>query len=87
MKKKFLKGVTATVVVALVGYGVSRSVNNSNTELNDLVLANVEALAFYESGGKNTGPGEVVDCKGLGTGNKKVCLSTNTNPCSETECF
>lgn len=49
MKKKFLKGVTATVVVALVGYGVSRSVNNSSTELSDLTLANIEALADGES--------------------------------------
>ncbi|CEN36774.1 NVEALA domain-containing protein [Capnocytophaga cynodegmi] len=49
MRLKFLKGVIATVAVALfVGYGVSRSVNNSSTEFDELTLANVEALADGE---------------------------------------
>ena len=49
MKFKFLKGVIATVAVALfIGYGVSRSVNNNSTEFDELTLANVEALADGE---------------------------------------
>ncbi|MFJ1489976.1 NVEALA domain-containing protein [Capnocytophaga canis] len=49
MKRKVLKGIIATAVVALVtGYGISRSVNNSSTELSDLTLANLEALAQGE---------------------------------------
>lgn len=85
MKKKFLKGVTATVVVALVGYGVSRSVNNSSTELSDLTLANIEALADNESGGGSgvqTGPGEV-HSSGLFGRKVKFCLCENSNPCRE----
>ncbi|WP_392419547.1 hypothetical protein ACF3OE_07660 [Capnocytophaga canis] len=43
MKRKVLRGVIATAVVALVaGYGISRSVNNSNATLSDLALANLE---------------------------------------------
>ncbi|ATA75393.1 NVEALA domain-containing protein [Capnocytophaga canis] len=49
---KFLKGVIATAVVALVaGYGISRGVNNSNAALSDLTLANLEALADEEGCG------------------------------------
>ncbi|CEN36761.1 NVEALA domain-containing protein [Capnocytophaga cynodegmi] len=51
MKKNFLKGVIATAVVALVaGYGINKSMSNSGTELSDLSLTNVEALAQDESG-------------------------------------
>ena len=56
MKNKFLKGVIAIAVVALVaGYGISRSVNNRNAALSDLTLANLEALAQNESDGGETG--------------------------------
>lgn len=48
------------MVVALVtSYGISRSVNNSNTELSDLTLANLEALADGESGGTKTIPCQI----------------------------
>lgn len=50
MKFKFLKGLVASAVVALIGYGVSKSVNNSNAELSELALANIEALAQSEGG-------------------------------------
>ncbi|MFJ1489980.1 NVEALA domain-containing protein [Capnocytophaga canis] len=47
-----LKRRDCTAVVALVtSYGISRSVNNSNTELSDLTLANLEALADEEGCG------------------------------------
>ncbi len=36
------------IVAVLVGYGVRKSVNNSSTELSELTLANVEALANGE---------------------------------------
>lgn len=50
MKLNFLKGSIATVVVVLlVGYGISRSVNDSNTRLNDLTIQNMEALANSET--------------------------------------
>ena len=49
MSFNFFRGLIATVVVALmVGYGVSRSMNNSNAELSNLAFANVEALADGE---------------------------------------
>ncbi|CEN44044.1 NVEALA domain-containing protein [Capnocytophaga canis] len=49
---KFLKGVIAIAVVALVAdYGISRSVNNRNAELSDLTLANLEALTDEEGCG------------------------------------
>ncbi len=52
MKRKTLKGVVATMIVALLaGYGISKSVNNSSTELSELTLANVEALAIGEGAG------------------------------------
>jgi len=39
------------------------------------------------SSGLNTGPVKIVDCKWWFTGDKKVCMSENTNNCTETECF
>lgn len=44
-----MKGLIATAVVALIGYGVSKSVNNSNTELGESTLSNIEALASGET--------------------------------------
>lgn len=35
-----------------MAYGVSKSMNNSNTELSELTLANIEALAQCEGGGE-----------------------------------
>ena len=49
MSFNFFRGLIATAVVALlVGYGVSRSVNNSSAEFDELTLANIEALAEGE---------------------------------------
>lgn len=51
MKRNFLKGVITTAVLALLaGYGINKSLNNGSTELDELTLANVEALAQDESG-------------------------------------
>ena len=47
MKKKLLSGVFALALLVTAGYGVNKSMK-SDANLSDLVLANVEALAFYE---------------------------------------
>ena len=44
MKKKILSGVFALALLATAGFGVNKSMNG-NADLNDLALANVEALA------------------------------------------
>lgn len=48
MIKKSFVIVTTVLVSAFVTYGISKSMKNSNTELSELTLANVEALAQYE---------------------------------------
>ncbi|SIS49813.1 hypothetical protein [Belliella pelovolcani] len=53
------------------------------------------SISFSSSGqatvdpgaGLNTGPAKIVDCAWWFTGNKKVCMSENTNPCTESDCF
>lgn len=68
MRRKFLKGVLAIVFVALlVGYGISRSVNNSDAELSKLTLANIEALAYSEYSG---GSGNILN---IFESNRCVC--------------
>lgn len=47
MKKKIISSVFALALLATAGWGVNKSMN-SNANLSDLALANVEALAFYE---------------------------------------
>ncbi|WP_019541471.1 NVEALA domain-containing protein [Proteiniphilum acetatigenes] len=49
MKKKILSGIFALALLAATGYGVNQSVN-SNANLSDLALNNVEALANGEVG-------------------------------------
>jgi len=48
MKKRILSGVFALALMATVGYGVNKSMNN-DANLSDLALANVEALAQGET--------------------------------------
>ena len=50
MKKKILSGVFALALLATAGFGVHKSMK-SDTDLSDLALNNVEALANGESGG------------------------------------
>ncbi|MDR1372734.1 MAG: NVEALA domain-containing protein [Dysgonamonadaceae bacterium] len=73
-------------VLGVAGYNVNLALN-ADRNSDEVSLANNEALAHGENSPSNTGPGEVVDCAGWGTGSKKVCLSTNSNPCTETGCF
>ena len=54
--------------------------------MSDLAMANVEALARDESTSGDTGPGEIVDCAGWGTGDRKECMSQNAFPCTPTDC-
>ncbi|MCH7413534.1 hypothetical protein MM213_08570 [Belliella sp. R4-6] len=37
--------------------------------------------------GSNTGLAKIVDCNWWFTGDKKLCMSENANPCTETDCF
>lgn len=72
MKKKLVAVISLFVIILIGGYTVYSSQNN--VKLSDLVLANVEALAEYESpdveitcnGKKNTPPGrcwhQYADC-------------------------
>lgn len=48
MKKFMLKAILVVALAAVAGYGVYTS-QRSQTELSDTALANVEALAEYES--------------------------------------
>lgn len=50
MKKKILSGIFAFALLSTVGFGVNKSMN-SDVNLNDLALVNVEALASGESSG------------------------------------
>ena len=52
MKKKILSGLFALAFLATAGYGVDKSMK-SETDLSDLALANVEALANNEDGGSS----------------------------------
>ena len=82
--KKIILGVTFIAVFAFVaGYGVYAS--QHEVEMSDLAMANVEALASGEST-SNTGPGKTYDCPGLGTGDGKMCMSENSNPCTQIPC-
>jgi hypothetical protein len=51
MKKKILSGVFALALLVTAGYGVNKSMN-SDVNLSDLALSNVEALANTESGNR-----------------------------------
>ena len=82
--KKIILGVTFIAAFAFVaGYGVYAS--QHEVEMSDLAMANVEALASGEST-SNTGPGKTYDCPGLGTGDGKMCMSENSNPCTQIPC-
>ena len=48
MRKKMLSGLFALALLATAGYGVNKSMN-SDANLSDLALSNVEALATGES--------------------------------------
>ena len=50
MKKNILSGVFSLALLATAGYGVQKSMK-SKTNLSDLALSNVEALASGESEG------------------------------------
>ncbi len=77
------KTALALVIALAAGYGVYAS--QQKTELSELALANVEALANGETGTSNTGPREQVKC--YGGGHKMVCRGINSNPCEDSDCF
>jgi hypothetical protein len=71
-KSKVLRkiGMGATAVIMTVG----------------LVTAFSESAQASGSGTSNTGPAQIVDCPGLGTGDGKYCMSQNTNSCTQILC-
>lgn len=63
----------------MIGYGINKSMNNSNTELNHLAMQNIEALAQSESSfGKGTLYGNA-----SGT---RYCCCPGSNSCEATDC-
>ena len=87
MKKKIIGGIAVLAIAAVAAWNVGVNLNSQKNELPDVMLVNVEALASGEGGGTgNTGPGQIVDCGGWGTGSKKVCLCTNSYDCTDTPC-
>ena len=67
MRNKFFGIFSVVVVMAAAGYGVLKNANQN--ELNDVALANIEALAAGEDSG-NTGGGSG-DCSTAHNG--KIC--------------
>lgn len=54
---------------------------------NNLLFENVEALSSNaETQTSNTGPGEMYDCPGIGTGDGKMCMCSNSYPCQQVLC-
>ncbi|CEN42684.1 hypothetical protein CCAND95_130051 [Capnocytophaga canis] len=49
-----MKSLLVIGIVATDGYGINQSINKDTTELNELTLANLEALADGENGGAGT---------------------------------
>ena len=84
MKKKLFGFLAVFAVAAVASYNVYNS--KSEVKLSDLAMANVEALARGEGSTGNTGPGKTYDCPGWGTGDGKMCMCTNSHPCTETPC-
>lgn len=82
MKNIFKIMLTISLVVVAI-YNVY--ITQQKVEKSDLVLANIEALAGYESG-KNYGPADEVRC--AGGQHKKICLCKPGYPeCTETDCY
>ena len=83
-KKSLLSGSFMLAMVAAIG-GYHAFTSNSSLEGN-LLMENVEALANKENTTQNTGPGELYDCPGVGTGDGKACMCSNNNPCTQILC-
>ena len=78
MKKKLLSDIFALALLATAGYGVNKSME-SETDLSNLALANVEALAQNESG----------DDKGTLYGNQagdRYCCCPGSRSCAAAAC-
>lgn len=43
-------------------------------------------IADKELNTSNTGLGKIYDCPGWGTGDGKMCMCENTNPCTQIPC-
>jgi aspartokinase len=72
--KKISVGFVAIAFVAVAGYGVINSVNNSNAGFSDLAKANVEALASNESGTT------IMSCLGLNNADCEINGAKSKGP-------
>ena len=83
MKKTILRATFIAAFAFVAGYGIYAS--QQEVEMSDLAMTNVEALAGGEST-SNTGPEKTYDCPGWGTGDGKMCMCENNNPCTQIPC-
>ncbi len=89
MKKKYFKSTFIVAAFALAGIGGNMAYNKYATSKENfcvLLSQNIEALSFPENNVTNTGPGKTYDCPGLGTGDGKMCMCENSNPCTQIPC-
>jgi len=81
MKKKSILVFAAAVASIALWTAHSSEKEKAN---NPLMLVSVEALSRYE-GSSNTGPREEKKC--MMGGHKMVCLTVNTESCSDSPCY
>lgn len=83
MKKTKIMMGTLSVILAIVGgFGYYKN----QVPDNSLLVINIEALSQQDITTKNTGPAKMYDCPGLGTGDGKMCMCSNGEPCTEIPC-
>jgi hypothetical protein len=80
-----IKLVGASIIVVMIGVLAVKRMSTAQV-LSSLSLANIEALATGESTGTETGPKEFRDCPYWNTGERDVCMCTNSNYCAGTRC-
>jgi hypothetical protein len=87
-----MKKVVSKIVLGAFILGGMVYFNNiqPKSELSDLVLKNLTVLntanAQTEGGTSEKGPAQVLDCAGIGTGDRTVCMATNTINCTPAAC-
>ncbi len=85
MKKKILGGIAVLAIAAIAAFNVNMNTQSSN--LSDISLANVEALAQYEIGSGYLSL--TLDCynwQGVVIGSHTSCYSGGSSSCTSTSC-